>query len=287
MRLSAETYVMRNRFDDKTALDMLLAAGFDCYDYSMYWMGENRDMLGEDYLERARTLRAYADSIGLACNQAHAPFDFAYGDTCSLSNENFKRLVRSLKVASVLGAENIIVHCIKRFSEPVELCAYNYDFYRSLLPYCEEYGICVSVENLFNTMSAGRFQSIFGDPYEHMRFVEGLDSPFFNICIDVGHSAITGFDPENVIAAMNNRLLKALHIHDNDYHGDRHMIPFTGDLPWDKIMASLAAIDYKNDLTLEITTIQKLDNRSLAPALSLAASCGRRLIEQFEQHKKQ
>ncbi len=283
MRLSTETYVMRERFDDKTALDMLVEAGFDSFDYSMYWMSPEKDMLGDDYREKAKVLRAYADSVGISCNQAHAPFDFAYGEPFSSASENYKRLARSVEAAAVLGADNIIVHAVKRFSEKVDFAAYNYDFYRSFLPLCEEYGIRISVENLFNSRPEGGFDPILSDPNEHMAFVESLSSPWFDICVDVGHSAITGYEPDQVIGAMNNRLLKALHIHDNDYRADRHMIPFTGDLPWDKITSALAAVGYDGDLTLEITAIRAFDNRMLKPALAFAASAGRQLIAQIEK----
>lgn len=286
MKLSAETYVMRERYDDKTALDMLAEASFDCYDYSMYWMSPAKDMLGDSYREKAKELRAYADSIGIMCNQAHAPFDFKHGEPFSVSNENYKRLARSIETAAVLGANNIIIHAIKRFTEPVDFTEYNYGFYRSFLPLCEEYGIRISVENLFNSRPEGGFDPVLSDPNEHMAFVEGLASPWFDICVDVGHSAITGFAPDKVIGAMNNRLLKALHIHDNDYRADRHMLPFTSDLPWDKITAALAAIDYTGELTLEITTIQKFDNTMLKPALALGAAAGRKLIAQIEQNKQ-
>lgn len=77
MKLSTETYVLRERFDDRTAVKMIKDAGFDCFDYLMYWVRNHvRDMLGDNYIEKAKDLRKYADSLGICCNRPHAPFDF-------------------------------------------------------------------------------------------------------------------------------------------------------------------------------------------------------------------
>ena len=113
MKLSVETYIFRERFDDQTAIQMIKDAGFDAFDYSMYWMSDGKDMLGEDYRERALKLRSLADKIGISCNQAHAPCDFRYCDELNEANMAYCRLVRSIEIASILGAKNIIVHAIK------------------------------------------------------------------------------------------------------------------------------------------------------------------------------
>ena len=36
MKLSNDTSILRNRYDDETAIRMLKAAGFDAFDYSAY-----------------------------------------------------------------------------------------------------------------------------------------------------------------------------------------------------------------------------------------------------------
>lgn len=43
----------------------------------MYWVRNHaRDMLGDNYIEKAKDLRKYADSLGICCNRTHTPFDF-------------------------------------------------------------------------------------------------------------------------------------------------------------------------------------------------------------------
>lgn len=278
MKLSTETYVMGKRFGDKKAIKMIKDAGFDCYDYSMYWTDEKGDMLGDDYKEKAIELRKFADETGISCNQAHAPFEIGYDDEFDTSNKHFLRLVRSLEVAAVLGAKNVIVHAVN-VSPEQDFYEHNRKFYKSLIPFCKQYGIKISVENLF-TYKDDKLTGILSNPTDHKEFVKSLDSDCFNICVDVGHSAITGNKPEDVISEMNNQVLQSLHIHDNDCVSDLHKMPYFGDFNWNNIMNSLKKINYNGELTFEIFgTLDKLDDELLAPALSFAEKIGRNLIK--------
>ena len=63
--------------------------------------------------------RENENSIGIDCNQAHAPFDLKRSDEFDLSNENYQRLVRSLEVAPILGAKTIVIHSVFEPSKPV------------------------------------------------------------------------------------------------------------------------------------------------------------------------
>lgn len=285
MNLSVETYVMRERFSDETAIEMIKKAGFDCYDYSMYWMTEKHDMLGDDYAERAEKLRAKSDELGIVCNQAHAPFEMTVNDEFDMSNSEYRRLVRSLEAASVLGANNIIVHVIKNGNNrDADFYELNRRFYQSLAPYCDKFNICVSVENLFHWDK--KALPVLAEPSEHIDFVKSLHSPWFNVCIDVGHSAITGYKPEEVISSFDGNMLKALHIHDNDFVSDKHLLPYTDGLEWNKIMSALAKIQYKGELTFELTGyLGRLPNNLLEDGLMFAEKVGRQLIAEFERNR--
>lgn len=282
MKLSAETYVMRERFDDKTAIKMLKDAGFDCFDYSLYWAEGEKNMLGDDYLSRAEDLRAYADGIGIECNQAHSPFDVRHTDEFDVSNGKYRELVRSLEFAAVMGAKTVIVHAIKDdVPSDTDIFKLNREFYSSLIPYCEKFGIDISVENLF-AYKDGVFNPVLAQPSEHIEFVKSLNSDRFNICLDVGHSAITGVLPENAVLGMDKNILKALHIHDNDFKGDRHLMPYFGNFDWDKICGALKEIGYDGELTFEIFgTLRKLPSGALFDALVFARKIGDILIEKI------
>lgn len=287
MRLSIETFIMRVEFDDRTAFKMIKQAGFDCFDYSMYATWDEKDMLGADYKERALSLRREADKLNLECNQAHAPFDMTYKNAFQTSDEKFLRLVRSMEVASIMGAKNIIVHAIKdNLPENIDFYEWNRKFYLSLVPFCEKFNVCVSVENLYNK-DRETMIPIFGNPREHLQFVKELDSKWLNICVDVGHAAITGYAPEETIALMDNSLLKALHMHDTDLMTDGHWLPYCGEQKWEKIIEALAKIQYEGDFTFEVAGfLQKLPPELLQDGLNFAEKIGRKLISDFNDRKR-
>ena len=220
---------------------------------------------------------------GMTCNQAHAPFKLAYGSKFDMSEKEYAKIVRSMEAAAIMGAENIVVHAIT-VPTGVDLFAYNLEFYKSLEPYCEKFGICVAIENLFcrnkrNPWLHGKLHR----PEQLNQMVAALNSPWFVVCIDVGHAGLTGFEPEDVIRGFDNKTLKALHIHDNDYLDDTHNIPYAGKFNWDEIMKALKDIGYNGDFTLEVLGyLKKVDDAFMEDALAFCAKTGRYLMSKME-----
>lgn len=287
MRLSTETGFLRRRFDDQTAVKMLKEAGFDAFDYSFYYMLDQpeKDSLADDYLERAYALKEYADSLGISCSQAHAPLDFRHYDCISPDDMKYRRNLRAIEFASVLGAKSIIVHPLGSvLKSDLDYFEYNTKYLKSYIPYCEKFKIHISVENL-NTSKDGKAFGIPGltTPDEISSWVKSLGSEWFNICLDTGHSAITGIEPEDMIRTIGGEMIKAVHIHDNDRLGDLHLLPFEGKLNWDNITGALKDIDYEGDFTLESTNFFTGVPDNLIPAsLKYAEETGRYLISKIK-----
>ena len=290
MLLSTETGGLRIKYDDKIAIKMIKDAGFDAFDYSFcYLKGQpEKDMLDDNYIERAHELRAYADEIGIVCNQSHAPLDFKYTDETDLSNENFLRNVRAIEVASILGAKSIIFHGLGIvYAHDIDYIEYNTKYLRSYLPYCEKYNMKISYENscaISKDMKAIPIPGVH-TAEEYMRFIDSLDNRWFNICVDTGHLAVVGMEPVEFISGLTNDYLCALHIHENDGTRDQHLIPYTlGKFNWDKITEALKKIDYKGDFTLESSTFfAYIPDELLPSALKYAADLGRLLIKKIEE----
>ncbi len=285
MLLSVDTNVLRDKYDDIIAINMIKEAGFDAYDYSMFRAKGERDMLGDDYIERARNLRKISDEIGILCRQAHAPFSFQYTNKIDISDPEYLKIVRSMEVASILGAKNIIVHTVKKdLPDGFELEDYSREFYRSFIPYCEKYNISISVENLVgrHPETKEKFE-VFSNPLKHIEFVKSLESKYFNICIDVGHSALLGYMPEDVINAMDSSLFKTIHIHDNDFERDSHVLPYEGKTDWEAVTKALANVGYEGDFSFELEGLfYRLDDALLPAGLKFAEATGRVLIEKIE-----
>ncbi|MBQ8231724.1 MAG: sugar phosphate isomerase/epimerase [Lachnospiraceae bacterium] len=279
MKLSVETYTLHRRYGDEKAIKMLKKAGFESIDYSFYWLSESDETLGENYREYALTVRSLLDESGMTCNQAHAPFKVEYGSKFDFTNEEYVKVVRSIEAAAILGAESIVVHSIKP-PAGVDIVEYNREYYKTLEPYCEKFGICIAIENLFwYDEKAKCYRGGLHKPQELNRIIEELKSKWFVVCIDVGHAALTGYEPGEIINQFDNHTLRALHIHDNDYLSDRHTLPYAGSLDWNKIMKALKDIDYNSDFTFEIFGyLGRIDDEFMEEALAFAAKTGRHLM---------
>jgi len=287
MKLSLESYILREKFGEFEGLRVIKNAGFDCVDMSYYWTAEGSPLLGDGYREHAIALRGHLDEIGLECNQAHAPFELKYGEEFDLSNPHYSAIVRAMESASVLGAKAIIVHSLGHQADGriVFDREYNFKYYKSLQPFCEKFGICVAVENLFSYDGKRKYyKGRLGTPAELCEFVRELNSPCFVACVDVGHAALTGAEPEDFIMGMDGRILKAVHIQDGDYLGDCHTLPYLGAYNWDSIMKALKKNNYDGELTFEIFKyLKNLPKEMLPDALCFAEKVGRHLIAAFDR----
>ncbi len=252
MKLSMETFSACIKLGERNGFKAIKDAGFDCVDYSFYGDVNPPEVLGEKYAEHAKEVRAILDELGLTCNQAHAPFWMEYGDPFDVKFIKYKELIRSFEAASIMGAENIVVHSLA-VPVGIDVMDYNEKYYKSLEPYCKKFGIKVAIENLFyydnkSDCYCGRIHT----PEMLYDMLERLDSEWFVVCVDVGHAGVTGIEPDEMIKALDNKVLRALHIHDNDYKEDSHLFPYHGKFDWNKIMSALKEIDYQGDLTLEV-----------------------------------
>jgi sugar phosphate isomerase/epimerase len=80
-----------------------------------------------------------------------------------------------------------------------------------------------------------------------------------------------------------------LHIHDNDYKGDQHQLPYMGRIDWNKVTEALGEIDYDGDFTYEIGTFNRLNRvgEELAPVeLKYMADIGKYLVSKIEANRK-
>lgn len=286
MRLSVETYTLDLKYGYEKTIKMLKEAGFDSVDYSFYNLGtmKEEEILGENYIAYAHSVRKCLNDNGMTCNQAHAPFAFEYGGKFDVSDPEYNKIVRSMESAAIMGAENIIIHSIGVPAVVENVFDYNLSFYKSLEPYCEKFNICIAIENLFeDDLKSKCYRGKLHTPELLCKMVKCLQSPWFDVCIDVGHAGVTGYEPDVLLKGFDKNTLKALHIHDNDYISDKHMLPFTGDFDWEKIMKALKTVGYTGDLTLEILGFMKrADEAFMEESLQYAAKVGRHLIKMYD-----
>ena len=275
----------------KDAVDIMADAGFDAIDFSAGKPEFYTDVQGRDYFVE---LRKYAENKGIVFNQAHAPTPSAV-ESREESEIKFQNIVGAMRNASYLGIENIVVHPIKHlrydYAENTErLFEYNMEFYNRLIPYCEEYGMKVALENLWQTEKTGWQKishSVCSRPQEFIRYLDELNNDCFIACLDIGHAQLVCEDPSEFIRALGNKRLKALHVHDVDGVIDSHDPPYFGVVDWDKVLKALIEIDYQGDFTFEVCgEFFKGKSIELMPInMRLVADTGRFLLKKYENFK--
>ncbi len=292
MKLSTQTDIIAARLGDEAAVRILASAGYDCIDWSFFPM---RNSVGpwceENWREHAHQLRALQDELGITANQAHAPFPTCLGEE-PFDTTIHKWILRSMEASAILGVRNIVVHPIHHIpyaKNRQRLHEQNLELYRSLIPYCESYGIRVCAENMWQYDNKRGYivDSVCSRPEEFCGLLDEINSPWIVGCLDIGHCALVGQDPADFIRAMGPDRLQALHVHDVDHKQDCHTLPFTQALDWESICAALGEIGYTGELTFEAdNTLRPFPDELLPDAAALMARTGRYLISRVDAHRK-
>lgn len=293
MKLITQTDGLSGAFSPKERIRILKEAGYDGIDWSFFEMTKGSNAYGpspwleDDWRKTAEELRAEADRLEIPIRQAHAPFPSA-GDTKEYDEMILGRILRSMEVASILGVRNIIVHPkqhLKYAAHKDELFQINVDFYRGLVPYCEKWNIRVCAENMWEYDRRRDYivDAPCSSPEEFNALLDTVDSPYIVGCLDLGHTALVGREPQDFIRAMGPRRLQALHVHDVDYKRDCHTLPFMEKLNWAEITKALGEIGYEGDFTFEADNFLKGFPDALKPrAEAFMQEVGRYLIAQVE-----
>jgi sugar phosphate isomerase/epimerase len=293
MLLSNLTQWVGNHLPEKEAVRINAEAGFDAYDISLFQLTRDKEYIfnRDDYVEVAKDLRAYADSLGIVCNQSHAPFPSSVGKE-EEDKEIFNKIVRAMEIASILGAKIIVVHPKQHLihaEHPDELFEMNVEFYKSLIPYCEKFGIKVACENMWQWYNGNKVpsDSTCSRAWEFNKYIDAIDSEWIVGCLDIGHVSLMNADIPEFIRQMGNKRLQALHVHDTDYKADKHTAPFMEKIDFVAMCKALAEIDYKGDFTFEADAFYQRKPLELLPATTkYLCEIGRYLISVFEEAKK-
>lgn len=291
MKISNHTEAIEGRFGALAAIRMNCEAGFEAIDYSMYtnegvvFSAGGRVVTGQ--------MRRLAAGYGVTFNQAHAPFTrFKIGaENDSYNRGLYYSVLRSIEVASELGAPTIIVH-------PAVICPHlsaddrfemNMEFYSKLLPRAKNLGVKIAIENMWGRHKDNPeriVKSVCSDAAELIRYVDGMDDPYITACLDIGHAGLVGETADGMIRSLGKRLT-SIHIHDNDFIKDKHSMPFVGGVNFDAVTRALAAVGYEGDITLEANYFLDTFPDALVPAgLSFMARTAAYLRDEVERKKR-
>ena len=286
MLYSTNTEFIVDGMDTFEGLSLIIDAGFPAIDFSLF---KGYDYIMEDgYKERALEIRKFVNDRGVQINQIHAPFG---GGPQHYGEITVPKLPRILEFASILGARCAVVHPIhgEQFPKNRDMVfERNIKFYSSLAPYAKDFGIKVALENMWQRRPVSNYinDDIFADPRELALAYDTLaDSEAFTVCLDIGHVAICGRDPQDAIDILGSRI-GALHVHDVDYVHDSHTLPGQGKLDWDEICRALARVDYKGDFTLEANSFLARTPKSIYPtALKMMNEVAKYYADKIDEYK--
>lgn len=286
MLVSCPTELLDTRLGGIDKAIMLLAdAGFDAYDLSLCDIRDTSHWpLGENWREEIERLRAVADQCGIICNQSHAPFPSSVGDA-EQDAQIFERIVRAMEAAAMLGAKIIVVHPKQHlcYAENIQkLFEMNIEFYKSLIPYCEKFGIKVAAENMwqFNDLSKHPIDSTCSRANEFCSYIDAINSEWIVGCLDIGHVSLIGADISEFIKKMGKERIKALHIHDTDFVRDLHTLPYLHNINYEEVTAALREIGYEGDITFEANAFfNKLPDALLRSGAQFMCEVGRHLAK--------
>ena len=286
MKIVRDTMRLHNIFGIEKAIDTIADAGFDGLDYT----DTDCRSWEDDYKEFAKLVREKAESRGMAVYQTHAPTPTGLLKKGGMDFVK-ERTIRSIEFASLLGAEAVVVHPIQDPAHKLgdeSVFERNMDYFGALLPCCEKLNIKISIENMCKTNPKS---GIVGDgvcahPHEFIRYIDALGSKYVTGCMDTGHCAATGREPQDVLRIVGGDRITCLHIHDTDYKRDMHYLPYTVDLDWDEICKALADIDYKGHFTMEACNfITKVPVDFIPTALKYEYDVAKYLADKVEKYK--
>lgn len=289
MILTNTTAPFSGRFGLMRAIEMNCEAGFRSLDIDL--CKTDSPLLARDNKAALREVKARLAAYGAIAHQAHAPFPIGK-DAYRIPEENVEELLfRSLDVSAELGISQIIFHPIRIYgSTAEERIAKNCEILFPYGEYAKKCGVKIAVENLFcqhpenskklmaNACSTGA---------ELAATVDALGEGFV-ACIDVGHCGLAGQIAEEMIRTLGNKRLHALHVHDNDYLSDLHLIPYHGEMKWESIIDALADIGYNDSFTFEVVgkPFNKLPESLCVSALRGLFDIGTDFVEKIEEKKK-
>ncbi|MGA8209278.1 MAG: sugar phosphate isomerase/epimerase family protein [Nocardioidaceae bacterium] len=191
--------------------------------------------------QEPEVVRSLADYHGLPVCAVHAP--------CLLisqrvwGTEPWGKLERSAEMASLVGADVVVVHPPFRWQRD-----YSRSFVEGIARLEERTGVAFAVENMYPWRASTRQMEV---------YVPGWDpseQDYANTTIDLSHSAVSRSDPVAMAQRLGGRLR---HLHLTDGTGsakDEHLVPGRGTQPVAELLEHLAGVGFAGHIVLEINT---------------------------------
>lgn len=256
------------------AIRQIKAAGFDRIDMNLDIFLKNTDLYAgktgsffDKSLEELCTFfTPYVEAMltyGVRPSQMHAPYPVRVEGRWE-QNAYMQSVVipKSLVIAEFLDVPYVVIHPFKmqymhgREAERRE----NIEYFKMLIPLAKQCGVKICMENLYESVGGRITEGVCADPKDALWYIDTLNElageEIFGFCLDTGHLQLVKRDPYDFIKRLGKRL-KVVHLHENDFVGDLHQMPYTfgnakeQGLDWNGIVQGLSEINYQGTLSFE------------------------------------
>ena len=229
----------------KEIVKLYKEAGFTAYDASMFTGGVFDEILyADDWQEKAQEFRAYADGLGIACNQTHAPFATARKGNEEYNAQMLPKIHRAIEVSGILGAKICVVHPCNDYTAEE-----NAVLYKNFEETARKAGVKIAVENMWNWAKGSPTATPAACSHhdDFKRHLELLPSDVFVACVDIGHAEMAGLDTSaaQMIRTLGKRVA-CIHLHDVDGVRDNHQVPFTQNVKFADVIDALKEVARPN-----------------------------------------
>lgn len=235
--------------------------GYNCADFNMADTDDEIYTLPEG--EAEALLRAEAElakNAGIEISQVHGPWrwparDFEEADRA----ERMEKMKKSIRYTAVLGCKYWVIHPIMPFGvyekdteDAQKTWDLNVEFMGELLKVAKDAGVIICFENM------PMLQFSLARPDEILKFVKTMNDDNFKICLDTGHvSVFEDLSLEDEVRKLGDEI-KVVHIHDNKYSFDLHLLPYYGRIDWNGFGKALKDIGFDGVFSLETLPPDKL-----------------------------
>lgn len=222
--------------------------------------------------------------IGIAPIICHAPKGEPAKDRAGI----LARSQRALLCAGKLGIKDMVIHPGSLLGwTKEEFNRFNLDYIHELLPFAERSGTRILVENV------GRWDEPFyvQSGKELLDFIELVDHPLVQACLDVGHLSLEDDDNAKTIRLLNKHLM-GLHIQDNfgslpipvtnrAWRQDLHLPAGMGCIDFDEVIHALLEVEYEGAFNIEIETPRCFDKQFIGCTFPRLAYMMPELISEY------
>lgn len=269
--------------DFENGLKTLKEHGYDAVDYQEFSNMKSPlySMDDEEFANFLARVSECARENDVEIYQLHAIWPTAGDDTPEGIARSLEYFNRSILGARLLGCKRVVVHPRLPYGwggggTEEEYFQANVDLMKSLMPAAVENDVTVCLENM--PFKKGE---VFSTMREWLAVLDAVNHPRAKACLDTGHLNVMAEEPYAAVQALA-KYLEAMHVHDNRWSLDMHLIPYQGTLDWNALIRGLQSIGFQGCVSLETCIAPSTPVAGKEPLQIALAKLARNIAEQID-----